>query len=126
MGINIRQLGTIIAILLLTSKGAAITIVSDGTTLTGFVDNLVLIDAPGIITGKGKMGAETERGVLRRMVPHWLRLPDLRPLVVGFEEAEQRHGGAGALGLAVQPALFVVVQADDGAELDRTPFRPDR
>ena len=30
-------------------------------------------------------------------VPHWLRLPDLRPLVVGFEEAAQHHGGAGAL-----------------------------
>ncbi|HEX5866107.1 MAG TPA: Smr/MutS family protein, partial [Beijerinckiaceae bacterium] len=38
-----------------------------------------------------------ERGVLRRVVPHWLRLPDLRPLVVGFEEAAVRHGGAGAL-----------------------------
>jgi DNA-nicking Smr family endonuclease len=54
-----------------------------------------------VITGKGAAGAEdtpfAERGVLRRMVPHWLRLPDLRPLVVGFEEAADRHGGAGAL-----------------------------
>jgi DNA-nicking Smr family endonuclease len=31
------------------------------------------------------------------MVPHWLRLAELRPLVLGFEEAEQRHGGSGAL-----------------------------
>ena len=38
-----------------------------------------------------------ERGVLRRLVPHWLRLPDLRPLVLGFEEAGAAHGGAGAL-----------------------------
>ncbi len=53
-----------------------------------------------IVTGKGAAGDSLfgeERGVLRRMVPHWLRLPDLRPLVVGFEEAEQRHGGSGAL-----------------------------
>jgi DNA-nicking Smr family endonuclease len=53
-----------------------------------------------IVTGKGAAGDAVfgeERGVLRRMVPHWLRLPDLRPLVVGFEEAEQRHGGSGAL-----------------------------
>jgi DNA-nicking Smr family endonuclease len=53
-----------------------------------------------VITGKG--GAATgglfeERGVLRRMVPHWLRLPDLRSLVVGFEEASPQHGGSGAL-----------------------------
>ena len=53
-----------------------------------------------VVTGKGAPGVALfgeERGVLRRMVPHWLRLPDLRPLVLGFEEAEQRHGGAGAL-----------------------------
>lgn len=58
-----------------------------------------------VVTGKGAAGAAPfaqplfgeERGVLRRMVPHWLRLPDLRPLVLGFEEAEQRHGGSGAL-----------------------------
>lgn len=53
-----------------------------------------------VVTGKGgpalAMFGE-ERGVLRRMVPHWLRLSELRPLVLGFEEAEQRHGGAGAL-----------------------------
>lgn len=58
-----------------------------------------------VVTGKGATNAAfsgatlfgEERGVLRRMVPHWLRLPDLRPLVLGFEEAEQRHGGTGAL-----------------------------
>lgn len=53
-----------------------------------------------VVTGKGAAGDSLfgdERGVLRRMAPHWLRLPDLRPLVVGFEEAEQRHGGSGAL-----------------------------
>lgn len=57
-----------------------------------------------VVTGKGAagqahsmFGGNDERGVLRRMVPHWLRLPDLRPMVVGFDEADQRHGGSGAL-----------------------------
>ena len=57
-----------------------------------------------VVTGKGIAGDVgygqeygNERGILRRNVPHWLRLPDLRPLVLGFDEAEQRHGGAGAL-----------------------------
>lgn len=52
-----------------------------------------------VITGKGgaAVGLFEERGVLRRMVPHWLRLPDLRHLVIGFEEASPQHGGSGAL-----------------------------
>jgi DNA-nicking Smr family endonuclease len=50
-----------------------------------------------IITGKGKMGAESERGVLRRQVPQWLNLPEFRAMVIGFEEAHVGHGGEGAL-----------------------------
>jgi DNA-nicking Smr family endonuclease len=50
-----------------------------------------------VITGKGKIGAESERGVLRRQVPQWLSLPEFRSLVVGFEEAHVGHGGEGAL-----------------------------
>ncbi len=55
-----------------------------------------------VVTGKGARAAETpehgeERGVLRRMVPHWLRMHDLRGMVVGFEEAAPHQGGAGAL-----------------------------
>jgi DNA-nicking Smr family endonuclease len=50
-----------------------------------------------VITGKGKIGAESERGVLRRQVPEWLRQPEFRTFVVGFEEAHVGHGGAGAL-----------------------------
>jgi DNA-nicking Smr family endonuclease len=51
-----------------------------------------------IITGKGRtIGAESERGVLRRQVPLWLNLPEFRTLVVGFEEAHIGHGGEGAL-----------------------------
>lgn len=54
-----------------------------------------------VVTGKGASGPDgdgfEERGILRRVVPHWLRLPDVRPLVLGFEEAAPQHGGAGAL-----------------------------
>jgi DNA-nicking Smr family endonuclease len=50
-----------------------------------------------VVTGKGKIGVESERGVLRRQVPQWLSLPEFRSLVVGFEEAHIGHGGEGAL-----------------------------
>jgi len=57
-----------------------------------------------VVTGKGgesfggqDRGGFAERGVLRRSVPHWLRGPELRGLVIGFEEAARHHGGAGAL-----------------------------
>jgi DNA-nicking Smr family endonuclease len=55
-----------------------------------------------IITGKGKMGSESERGVLRRQVPLWLSLPEFRSMVVGFEEAGIGHGGEGALYVRVR------------------------
>jgi len=57
-----------------------------------------------IITGKGKIGPESERGVLRRQVPQWLGLPEFRALVVGFEEAHIGHGGEGALYVRVRRA----------------------
>jgi DNA-nicking Smr family endonuclease len=58
-----------------------------------------------VITGKGKVGgADSERGVLRRQVPHWLSLPEFRTLVVGFEEAHIGHGGEGALYVRVRRA----------------------
>jgi DNA-nicking Smr family endonuclease len=50
-----------------------------------------------VITGKGGNGRGEERGVLRRVVPVWLSSSELRPLVVGFDEAGRSHGGAGAL-----------------------------
>jgi DNA-nicking Smr family endonuclease len=59
-----------------------------------------------VITGKGKVGAESERGVLRRQVPQWLNLPEFRSLVVGFEEAHVGHGGEGALYVRVRRARF--------------------
>ena len=59
-----------------------------------------------VITGKGKIGAESKRGVLRRQVPQWLALPEFRALVVGFEEAHIGHGGEGALYVRVRRARF--------------------
>lgn len=53
-----------------------------------------------VVTGKGGPDfheAFAERGVLRRSVPHWLRGPELRGIVLGFEEAARHHGGSGAL-----------------------------
>ncbi len=55
-----------------------------------------------VVTGKGGPLDEPgswprERGVLRRVTPHWLREPDLRAIVLGFEEAGRAHGGSGAL-----------------------------
>ena len=56
-----------------------------------------------VITGKGRPGGDFqslhdyERGVLRRVVPMWLSLPDFRSLVLGYEDAGPVHGGGGAL-----------------------------
>ena len=59
-----------------------------------------------VITGKGREGPDEPfgetRGVLRRQVPLWLALPELRPYVVGFSEAGPGHGGAGALYVRVR------------------------
>lgn len=55
-----------------------------------------------VVTGKGSSGLSSdgryeERGILRRVVPHWLRMPEMRGCVIGFEAAERHHGGEGAL-----------------------------
>ncbi|MEP1577254.1 Smr/MutS family protein [Roseibium album] len=53
-----------------------------------------------VITGKGGGPGRAymdERGILRRMVPQWLSMPDVRSVVLGYEEAHASHGGAGAL-----------------------------
>jgi DNA-nicking Smr family endonuclease len=51
-----------------------------------------------VITGKGVQGD----GILRRRVPEWLAAPQLTPLVAGVSEAHRRHGGEGALYVALK------------------------
>lgn len=45
-----------------------------------------------VITGAGRAG----QGVLRRLLPQWLALRELKPLVSGFAQAHRAHGGDGA------------------------------
>ncbi len=64
-----------------------------------------------IVTGKGDApdGAWDDfrrTGVLRQIVPHWLREPALRKFVIGFEEAAPSQGGYGA--------LYVRIRRPDG------------
>ncbi len=56
-----------------------------------------------VITGKGlkKVNGDdaaviVERGVLRAMLPMWLTSPELAPLVAGWDQSAQSHGGEGA------------------------------
>jgi DNA-nicking Smr family endonuclease len=51
-----------------------------------------------VITGKGYQGD----GVLRRRAPEWLAEPALRGVVAGVSEAHRRHGGEGALYVALK------------------------
>lgn len=59
-----------------------------------------------VVTGKGNSqslvefsasGLDGGRGVLRRLTPFILESPELRHIVLGFEMADPRHGGEGAL-----------------------------
>ena len=55
-----------------------------------------------VITGKGlkKVNGDpttiVERGVLRTMLPIWLSSPEFLPLVAGWDQSAQGHGGEGA------------------------------
>jgi DNA-nicking Smr family endonuclease len=51
-----------------------------------------------VITGKGLSGD----GVLRRYTPEWLAAPALSHIVAGISEAHRRHGGEGALYVALK------------------------
>ena len=51
-----------------------------------------------VVTGKGLLGD----GILRRHVPEWLAAPPLREAVAGLSEAHRRHGGEGALYVALR------------------------
>ena len=68
--------------------------------LTSFIDRSVAQDwrAVLVITGKGAQGD----GVLKRRVPDWLAEPPIRQHVAGVSEAHRRHGGEGALYVALK------------------------
>ena len=51
-----------------------------------------------VITGKGVSGD----GVIRRRAPEWLADPALRSVVAGVAQAGPRHGGEGALYVAIK------------------------
>lgn len=51
-----------------------------------------------VITGKGVQGD----GILRRRTPEWLAAPYLAHIVAGVSEAHRRHGGEGALYVALK------------------------
>jgi DNA-nicking Smr family endonuclease len=51
-----------------------------------------------VITGKGVLGD----GVLRRHTPEWLAAPNLAGIVAGVSEAHRKHGGQGALYVALK------------------------
>jgi DNA-nicking Smr family endonuclease len=57
-----------------------------------------------VITGKGARASDhwSERGVLKRQVPLWLKQAEFRAYVSGFEDAHVGHGGEGALYVRVR------------------------
>ena len=58
---------------------------------------VLVITGKGAATGDGFDMAGEGRGVLKRLVPHWLADPVMRRVVIGFENAARGHGGEGAL-----------------------------
>lgn len=51
-----------------------------------------------VVTGKGYSGD----GIIRRRAPEWLASRDLREMVAGVSSAARRHGGEGALYVALK------------------------
>ena len=51
-----------------------------------------------IITGKGV----AQNGLLKRRTPDWLADPRLAPMIAGISQAHARHGGTGALYVALK------------------------
>jgi len=57
-----------------------------------------------VVTGKGNPRKEestswmaSPHGVLKQMVPRWLKEPELAPMIASIKAAHVRHGGDGAL-----------------------------
>jgi len=51
-----------------------------------------------VVTGKGYSGD----GIIRRRAPEWLASRELRDIVAGVSQAHRRHGGEGALYVALK------------------------
>ncbi len=51
-----------------------------------------------VITGKGVQGD----GILKKMTPGWLAVPQLTHIVAGISDAARHHGGEGALYVALK------------------------
>ncbi|HTK36004.1 MAG TPA: Smr/MutS family protein [Caulobacteraceae bacterium] len=70
------------------------------TALHGFIERAQANGARSvlIITGKGVQGD----GILRRQVPEWLAEAPSRSRVAGVSFADRRHGGEGALYVALK------------------------
>lgn len=68
--------------------------------LKGFVQQAYANDyrAVLVITGKGL----AENGILKRNAPEWLADPALAHIVAGISQAHARHGGTGALYVALK------------------------
>lgn len=54
-----------------------------------------------VITGKGLHPSETPQ-TLREALPIWLNTANIRPFVVAFHKAQQKHGGSGAFYLLLK------------------------
>ena len=55
-----------------------------------------------IITGKGLTVREnddifTSKGILKRQVPQWLNMPQLRAMILTYKNPSEKQGGSGAL-----------------------------
>ncbi|MDI7776186.1 Smr/MutS family protein [Asticcacaulis sp. EMRT-3] len=70
------------------------------TRLKAFVQQAYANDYRAIlvITGKGM----AENGILKRYAPEWLSDPALAHIVAGISQAHARHGGSGALYVALK------------------------
>ena len=70
------------------------------TRLKAFVQQAYANDyrAVLVITGKGL----AENGILKRHAPEWLADPALSHIVAGISQAHARHGGTGALYVALK------------------------
>ena len=57
---------------------------------------VLVITGKGLATLRDDRTTIIERGVLRTMLPIWLNSPELAPLVAGWDQSAQQHGGEGA------------------------------